>query len=83
MDGKGDNVDHGSFLATGMTAAGTYLFGSLLDASGWLALVNWLSHITPGQASLAVGGLGLLFQVVKWLVERRDRRRPRPTTEEL
>ncbi len=59
----------GGFLATCAVTAASYVAGALLGVADLAA------RITPGQASLIVGMLGLLFQLIKWLVERRDRGR--------
>lgn len=65
----------GGILATATTMAVTYLSGSLLEVTGWLASA-W-QHVTPGQAALLVGlltyGTHNGSKLFTWWSVRRDR----------
>lgn len=64
----------GGFIATVLVVLSSFAAGILVDALD--ALAGLTAAVTPGQATLVVGLLGLLFQLVKWLVDLgRARRR--------
>lgn len=63
------HTDMSGVGTTGVVVGASLAAGLAVDALR--AVVGFTSDLNPGQATLVVGLLGLLFQVVKWLVERR------------